>query len=239
MLFDSSSPCLQISSAKQLNFRWRHLGDSTLLLPRASYFEPCSLKDLTVQCVGIKGHAVAEAVAEAPKGVARALLYIVRASPSFLHNPPSKTSYHTFHHSEPQIISTKDYYRLRARLRRRRQISLMSGSSFALVTPEQARLFSEYRESAGLEQHNQEDINLLKVMVTISDPSATGESPQFKPLVLYPPSPLPGKLSFIPTSATTTQSEPETLVTPYLSVSQRRWFTRFCCGKSVFAYSLA
>ena len=223
MLFDSSSPCLQISSAKQLNFSWRHLGDSTLLLPRASYFEPCSLKDLSVQYVGIKGHAVAEA----PKDVARALLYIVRASPSFLHNPPSKTSYYTFHHSEPQIISTKEYYRLRARLRRRRQISLMSGSSFALVTPEQARLLSEYRESAGLEQHNQEDINSLKVMVTISDPSATGESPQFKPLVLHPPSPLPGKLSFIPTSATTTQSELETLVTPYLSVSQRRWFTRF------------
>ena len=33
--------------------------------------------------VGIKGHAMAGAVAEVPKGVARALLYIVRASPSF------------------------------------------------------------------------------------------------------------------------------------------------------------
>ena len=32
--------------------------------------------------VGIKGHAVADAVAEAPTGVARALLYIVRGSPS-------------------------------------------------------------------------------------------------------------------------------------------------------------
>ena len=34
--------------------------------------------------VRIKGHAVADAVAEAPKGVARALLYIVRPFPSFL-----------------------------------------------------------------------------------------------------------------------------------------------------------
>ena len=34
--------------------------------------------------VGIKGHAVAEVVAEAPKRVARALLYIVRASPFLL-----------------------------------------------------------------------------------------------------------------------------------------------------------
>ena len=49
--------------------------------------------------VGIKGHAVAEAVAEAPKGVARALLYIVRASPSFLLHPSFKTFYHTFHQS--------------------------------------------------------------------------------------------------------------------------------------------
>ena len=49
--------------------------------------------------VGIKGHAVAEAVAEAPKGVARALLYIVRGSPSFLLHPSYKTFYHTFHHS--------------------------------------------------------------------------------------------------------------------------------------------
>ena len=32
------------------------------------------------------------------------------------------------------------------------------------------------------------------------------ESPRFRPLVLYPPSPLPGKSTIIPTSATTTQS---------------------------------
>ena len=41
--------------------------------------------------VGIQDHAVAgiqgHAVAEAPTGVARALLYILRASPSFLLNP--------------------------------------------------------------------------------------------------------------------------------------------------------
>ena len=42
---------------------------------------------------GIQGHAVAEA----PTGVARALLYIVRASPSFLLHPSYKTFYHTFH----------------------------------------------------------------------------------------------------------------------------------------------
>ena len=39
---------------------------------------------------------MAEAVAEAPKGVARALLYIVRASPSFLLHPSYKSFYHTF-----------------------------------------------------------------------------------------------------------------------------------------------
>ena len=50
--------------------------------------------------VGIKGHAVAEAVAEAPKGVARALLYIVRASPSFLLHSSFKTFYHTFHQGQ-------------------------------------------------------------------------------------------------------------------------------------------
>ena len=33
--------------------------------------------------VGVKGHAVAEAVAEAPKGVARALLHIHSLPPSF------------------------------------------------------------------------------------------------------------------------------------------------------------
>ena len=49
--------------------------------------------------VGIKGHAVAEAVAEAPKGVARALLYIVRASPSFLLHPSYKSFYHTLYQS--------------------------------------------------------------------------------------------------------------------------------------------
>ena len=53
----------------------------------------------SLQRVGIKGHAVAEAVAEAPKGVARALLYIVRASPSFLLHPSFKTFYHTFYHN--------------------------------------------------------------------------------------------------------------------------------------------
>ena len=42
--------------------------------------------------VGIKGHAVAEAVAEAPKGVARALLCFFLLHPSF------KTFYHTFHY---------------------------------------------------------------------------------------------------------------------------------------------
>ena len=45
--------------------------------------------------VGIKGHAEADAeadaVAEAPTGVARALLYIVRGSPSFLLHPSFKT----------------------------------------------------------------------------------------------------------------------------------------------------
>ena len=51
--------------------------------------------------VGIKGHAVAEAVAEAPKGVARALLYIVRASPSFLIYPSFKTFYYTFYQVSP------------------------------------------------------------------------------------------------------------------------------------------
>ena len=45
--------------------------------------------------VGIKGHAVAEAVAEAPKGVAHALLYIF--TPSFLLHPSYKSFYHTFH----------------------------------------------------------------------------------------------------------------------------------------------
>ena len=45
--------------------------------------------------VGIQDHAVAEA----PTGVARALLYIVRASPSFLLHPSYKTFYHTFHHT--------------------------------------------------------------------------------------------------------------------------------------------
>ena len=49
--------------------------------------------------VGIQGHAVAEA----PTGVARALLYIVRGSPSFLlsfliHHQSYKLFYHTFHH---------------------------------------------------------------------------------------------------------------------------------------------
>ena len=51
--------------------------------------------------VGIKGHAVAEAVAEASKGVARALLYIVRASPSFLIYPSFKTFYYTFYQVSP------------------------------------------------------------------------------------------------------------------------------------------
>ena len=40
----------------------------------------------------------AEAVAEELKGVARALLYIVRASPSFFIHPSFKTFYHTFYH---------------------------------------------------------------------------------------------------------------------------------------------
>lgn len=40
------------------------------------------------------------------------------------------------------------------------------------------------------------------------------ESPQFRSLVLHPPSPLPEKLLSIPTSATTTQVEPETLINP-------------------------
>ena len=48
--------------------------------------------------VGTQGHAVAEA----PTGVARALLYIVRGSPSFLlsfliHHQSYKLFYHTFH----------------------------------------------------------------------------------------------------------------------------------------------
>ena len=47
--------------------------------------------------VGIKGRAVAETVAEAPKGISRALLYIVRAPPSFLHHLSLKKFYHTFH----------------------------------------------------------------------------------------------------------------------------------------------
>ena len=42
----------------------------------------------------LRGHAVAEA----PSGVACALLYIVRASPSFLLPPSYKLFYHTFHH---------------------------------------------------------------------------------------------------------------------------------------------
>ena len=49
--------------------------------------------------VGIQGHAVAEA----PTGVARALLYIVRGSPSFLLfllQLISKLFYHTFHHDQ-------------------------------------------------------------------------------------------------------------------------------------------
>ncbi len=50
--------------------------------------------------VGIKGHAMAEAVAEAPNGVARALLYIVGASPSFLLHPSYKLFYHTFNHTQ-------------------------------------------------------------------------------------------------------------------------------------------
>ena len=50
--------------------------------------------------VGIKGHAVADAVAEAPKGVARALLYIL----SLLLHPSFKTFYHTFHHAAPLIF---------------------------------------------------------------------------------------------------------------------------------------
>ena len=50
--------------------------------------------------VGIKGHAVAEAVAEAPKGVARALLHIV----SFLLHPSFGTFYHTFHHESLQAV---------------------------------------------------------------------------------------------------------------------------------------
>ena len=58
-----------------------------------------------VQYVGIKGHAVAEAVAEAPKGVARALLYIVRASPSFLLHPSYKSFYHTVYHNINRVIS--------------------------------------------------------------------------------------------------------------------------------------
>ena len=53
------------------------------------------------ELVGIQDHAVAgiqgHAVAEAPTGVARALLYIVRASPSFLLHPSYKSFYHTFH----------------------------------------------------------------------------------------------------------------------------------------------
>ena len=40
---------------------------------------------------------MAEAVDEAPKGVARAFSYIVRASLSFLHHLSFKTFYHTFH----------------------------------------------------------------------------------------------------------------------------------------------
>ena len=61
--------------------------------------------------VGIQDHAVAgiqgHAVAEAPTGVARALLYIVRASPSFLLHPLYKSFYHTFHHLQ-QVISWED-----------------------------------------------------------------------------------------------------------------------------------
>ena len=45
-------------------------------------------------CVSeLKGHAVAET----PTAVARALLYIVRASPSFLLHPSYQSFYHTFH----------------------------------------------------------------------------------------------------------------------------------------------
>ena len=86
----------------------------------------------------------------------------------------------------------------------------MSGSSFALVTPKQAKLFSEYRENINLDRLDLEDINSQS-----SSPSqfhqSPNESPRFRPLVLQPPSPVPGKLSSIPTSATSTQSEPETL----------------------------
>ena len=47
--------------------------------------------------VRIQGHAVAET----PTGVARALLYIVRASPSFLLHRSINHTYHTFHQERP------------------------------------------------------------------------------------------------------------------------------------------
>ena len=89
----------------------------------------------------------------------------------------------------------------------------MPGSSFALVTPEQARLFSEYRQSADLEQTDLEDINSQPP----SSPQihqSPDKSSRLRPLVLHPPSPLPGKLLSIPTSATTTQSKPKILINP-------------------------
>lgn len=53
------------------------------------------------ESVGIQDHAVAEiqdhAMAEAPTRVAHALLYIVRASPSFLFHLLYKSFYHIFH----------------------------------------------------------------------------------------------------------------------------------------------
>ena len=57
--------------------------------------------------VGIQDHAVAgiqgHAVAETPTGVARALLYIVRAS-SFLLHPLYKSFYHTFHQNGQRCV---------------------------------------------------------------------------------------------------------------------------------------
>ena len=56
--------------------------------------------------VGTKGHAVADAVAEAPMGVARALLYIVRDSPSFLLHLSYKSFFDSLHSLGLQIYSS-------------------------------------------------------------------------------------------------------------------------------------
>ena len=57
-------------------------------------------KPPTSMPIGIQGHAVAET----PTGVAHALLYIVRASPSFLLHRSFQSFYHTFHQCDPHHL---------------------------------------------------------------------------------------------------------------------------------------